>query len=172
VTLIVASLAVGIVLGVATLRSIDTGESWRDWQNVDVPTWFNVLQIVLVVSLLGGFIAWFLAAEVRAVLIFVPFGFCTVAFATGLRRWLVRRRTAQWQPVEHDEPELPPRPPFWKRLGMAVLIGAPISVGLGYLVLDLRETEELLMLAILGPFSVYVHDATVDRSTRWRWRNR
>jgi hypothetical protein len=169
----VGSLAVGILVGVLSLRSLDTGETWWDWRAIEVPRAFNVLSVVIVVSLFAGLLAWFLPAEVRTVLVCVPFGYCVPMFLTGARRWLTRKEAARWQPDEDalEPPEdVPERRPFRKRIASAVLFGAPGAVAAG-LVFGAREPKELIMLALIGPFALYVNESVSDRSERWARRH-
>jgi hypothetical protein len=164
-----ASLAAGILIGLAALRSLDTGETWWDWRAIEAPRAFNVLSVLLVVSLFAGLLAWFLPGAVRTALVYVPFGFCVPMFLTGGRRWLSRKEAARWQ---RDEAalETPERRPFRRRLASAVLFGAPGAVGAG-LVFGAREAEELMLLALLGPFTLYVDESITDRGARWARRH-
>jgi hypothetical protein len=169
----VGSLAVGILIGLAALRSMDTGETWWDWRAIEAPRAFNALSVLLVVSLFAGVLAWFLPGEVRTALVSVPFGFCVPMLFTGGRRWLSRKEAARWQRDEAalETPDEPPeRRPFRRRLASAVLFGAPGGVG-GGLVFGAREAEELMLLALLGPFILYVNESITDRGARWARRH-
>ena len=86
------SLAVGILIGLATLRSVDSGETWDDWRHVRTPWWWTPFSALLVVATMVGVDAYGLPGEFRAVLVGLPVGVCVTAFTIGIRRWRAREK--------------------------------------------------------------------------------
>jgi len=153
--------AIGALLAASSLRRLEVGHTWRDWQSARSPGWFTVLQVVLVVMFLGGMI---LArpVELKVVLLGVPAGFCLVYFSIGIRRRF--GRTTRPEPVEDDLEELePPEPWWWKVVGFTGAL--LIAVLVGYLV-GLRGVE-LVGVSVFLLVVVIVSEKLSDRIAAW-----
>jgi hypothetical protein len=170
IALAAVAVAVGALVGVLMLQRLAVGETWDDWVLADSPAWFTALQVALVAMFIGGFFA---PAELAAVLIGVPGGFCLAFLTIGIRRRFgARTRPAARGPVdeelEHEiERELDEelRESWRSRAGWFAATLA-VSFGTGYLIVDLRGFE-LVAVAVGLAIATTIGELIRERFGRW-----
>jgi hypothetical protein len=159
IALAAIAVAAGVGLALLTVRQLDAGRTWDDWQAVDTPGWFTVLQVVLVAMFVGGLIVAG-PVELKVVLVGVPGGFCLVYFSIGLRR--------RFGKTTRPEPDPDPEPVERESLGSHLAwLGVSFAIGLavGYIV-DLRGFE-LVAVALGIALLTNFNDLLRERLSRW-----
>jgi hypothetical protein len=151
----------GLLLALACLSRIEIGTTWWEWRSASVPAWLYGLQIALVAMFIAG---WFVPADLGALLIGIPVGFCVAPFVIGIRRWLARGPRPETHSREREDDEEPPRP-YWQSALITIAWAAPVGAILG-VVLD-RTAGDVIALAVVCPVTVLITDAISSRIRRW-----
>jgi hypothetical protein len=163
-----AGLLLGALASLTALGRLDIGTTWRDWQTVDTPRWWDPFQWALIAAFFVAILGLGLPHELRALVIGAFFGMCLVFFITGVRRWRraprpdpqtprgLRRMLGRDLPPAERPQEFPP-----SSLMLAAYVLGTVAV---FLVLGESGAGELVAAAFLGAWLCIVH-SFIDQVT-------